>query len=248
MTDAVARLDHDRIARQGFPEVVFGTGKTPGQVADIVAEFHRVSGRALVTRAEPAHAQAVAAVVPGASYDPVSRLIRCGRLDPVAGLEEHRVAVACAGTSDVPVAEECAGTLAWAGIRVERYFDIGVAHLERLLAVEHRLREASVCVVVAGMEGALPSVLGGRVACPLVAVPTSVGYGANLQGISALLGMLTSCVPGVTVVNIDNGFGAAAAANRILRLAVGAGRQGAVPAAEAGNGTSARGVADARPS
>ncbi len=135
-------------------------------------------------------------------------------------MDEHTVAVVCAGTSDLPVAEECAGTLAWAGIAVERHYDVGIARLERLLDVEPALRRASVCVVVAGMEGALPTVVGGRIACPVVAVPTSVGYGANLHGVSALLGMLTSCVPGVTVVNIDNGFGAAAAANRMLRLAV----------------------------
>jgi hypothetical protein len=137
-------------------------------------------------------------------------------------MHRHTVAVVCAGTSDIAVAEECAGTLSWAGIAVERFYDIGVARLERLLDVEAELRRASVCVVVAGMEGALPTVVGSRIACPVVAVPTSVGYGANLQGVSALLGMLTSCVPGVTVVNIDNGFGAAAAANRMLRLAVAA--------------------------
>ncbi len=145
-----------------------------------------------------------------------------GGLVPPPGMERHRVAVVCAGTSDIPVAEECAGTLVWAGIEVERHYDIGVARLERLLEVEDRLRAASVCVVAAGMEGALPTVVGSRIACPVIAVPTSVGYGANLQGLSALLGMLTSCVPGVTVVNIDNGFGAAAAANRMLRLAVAA--------------------------
>ncbi len=217
---AFANLDHERIARQGFPEVVFADVKTPDQVAAIVAEFAERSGRALATRANAEHARAVAAVVDGTAYDPVSRLIALGALEPPAGMDEHRVAVVCAGTSDIPVAEECAGTLTWAGIQVVRHFDIGIARLERLLAVEHELRAASVCVVVAGMEGALPTVVGSRIACPVVAVPTSVGYGANLQGLSALLGMLTSCVPGVTVVNIDNGFGAAAAANRMLRLAV----------------------------
>jgi len=220
MTTAFANLDHERLARQGFPEVVLADAKTPAQVAAIVAEFAARTGQALATRARPEHARAVSAAVADARYDECSRLITVGSLVPPPGMHQHRVAVVCAGTSDIPVAEECAGTLAWAGIAVERYYDIGVARLERLLEVEAQLRRASVCVVVAGMEGALPTVVGGRIACPVIAVPTSVGYGANLQGLSALLGMLTSCVPGVTVVNIDNGFGAAAAANRMLRLAL----------------------------
>jgi NCAIR mutase (PurE)-related protein len=211
------RLDHERVARQGFPEVVFGAGKSPAQVVAIMTEFVQRSGRALATRAEPVHATAVQAVLPNARYDATSRLIRVGLLDAPDGMARLSVAVACAGTSDVGVAEECAQTLEWAQIPVRRFYDIGVANLDRLFAVEAELRRATVCVVLAGMEGALPSVVGGRVAAPVVAVPTSVGYGANFGGISALLGMLTSCVPGVTVVNIDNGFGAAAAANRILR-------------------------------
>ena len=226
---AFARLDHDRIARQGLPEVVFADGKTPDQVAAIMAEFAERAGAALATRAGADHARAVRERLPEARYDPASRLIRLGALQPPDGMADHRVAVVCAGTSDIPVAEECAGTLTWAGIAVDRRYDIGVARLERLLEVEADLRAASVCVVVAGMEGALPSVVGGRVACPVVAVPTSIGYGANLQGVSALLGMLTSCVPGVTVVNIDNGFGAAAAANRMLRLAVAAAPRARAP-------------------
>jgi hypothetical protein len=225
MTTPFANLDHERLARQGFPEVVFADAKTPAQVAAIVAEFAARGGCALATRATQAHASAVMEAVAEAAYDPCSRLITVGALEAPAGMNEHRVAVVCAGTSDIPVAEECAGTLTWAGIRVERFYDIGVARLERLLAVEDDLRRASVCVVAAGMEGALPTLVGARIACPVVAVPTSVGYGANLQGLSALLGMLTSCVPGVTVVNIDNGFGAAAAANRMLRLAVAAGSE-----------------------
>lgn len=227
---AFANLDHDRLTRQGFPEVVFADGKTPQQVAAIMAEFAGRAGHALATRAGDHHARAVADIVPEARYLPDARLITFGALVPPPGAEQHHVAVVCAGTSDIPVAEECAGTLAWAGIEVARYYDIGVARLERLLEVEDALRRASVCVVVAGMEGALPTVVGGRIACPVIAVPTSVGYGANLNGLSALLGMLTSCVPGVTVVNIDNGFGAAAAANRMLRLAlVGAGGSHARP-------------------
>jgi pyridinium-3,5-biscarboxylic acid mononucleotide synthase len=220
VTEDFARLDHDRVGRQGFPEVVFASGKTPEQLAAIVAEFTAKANRALATRVTQAHAEAVRRAVPVATYDPTSRLIRVGSLTAPDGMAHHSVAVSCAGTSDLPVAEECAQTLEWAGIRARRFYDIGVANLDRLLAVENDLRSASVCIVIAGMEGALPSVVAGRVACPVVAVPTSVGYGASFGGIAALLGMLTSCVPGVTVVNIDNGFGAAAAANRILRAIV----------------------------
>ncbi len=242
MTDGFANLDHDRLARQGFPEVVFAEGKTPEQVATIFATFVETAGHALATRASPDHANAVLDAVPTAAYDAGSRLLTFGQLSPPAAVVQHRVAVVCAGTSDIGVAEECAGTLGWAGIPVERFYDIGVARLERLLDVEEQLRAASVCVAVAGMEGALPTVLGGRVSAPVVAVPTSVGYGASFGGVSALLGMLTSCVPGVTVVNIDNGFGAAAAANRMLRLAAGSEDAGS----DAGAG--AAGVSHARPS
>ena len=224
MNEDIARLDHGRLERQGFPEVVMASGKTPEHVAQIMAEFATRAGRALATRATEAQFAAVAALLPAAQFDARSKLITLGRLDALDGMERHVVAVASGGTSDLPIAEECAQTLEWANVRVERFYDIGIAYLERLLSVETRLRSAAVCVVVAGMEGALPSVLGGRVACPMIAVPTSVGYGANFSGLSALLGMLTSCVPGVTVVNIDNGFGAAAAANRILRSMVSAAR------------------------
>ena len=224
MNEDIARLDHGRLERQGFPEVVMASGKTPEHVAQIMAEFATRAGRALATRATEAQFAAVAALLPAAQFDARSKLITLGRLDALDGMERHVVAVASGGTSDLPIAEECAQTLEWANVRVERFYDIGIAYLERLLSVETRLRSAAVCVVVAGMEGALPSVLGGRVACPMIAVPTSVGYGANFSGLSALLGMLTSCVPGVTVVNIDNGFGAAAAANRILRSMVHAAR------------------------
>ena len=247
MTDGFANLDHDRLARQGFPEVVFAEGKTPEQVATIFATFVETAGHALATRASPDHANAVLDAVPAAAYDAGSRLLTFGQLSPPAAVLQHRVAVVCAGTSDIGVAEECAGTLGWAGISVERFYDIGVARLERLLDVEEQLRAASVCVAVAGMEGALPTVLGGRVSAPVVAVPTSVGYGASFGGVSALLGMLTSCVPGVTVVNIDNGFGAAAAANRMLRLSAGSEDAGSeVAGSDAGSG--AAGASRARPS
>jgi NCAIR mutase (PurE)-related protein len=217
MNERIARPDHTRLARQGFPEVVFASGKSPEHVAEIVEEFTTRAGHALVTRAESTHAAAVQHRTPNAIYDSVSRLIHVGALAPAPGTGALHAAVATGGTSDLPIAEECALTLEWAGIRVERYYDIGVAGLDRLLAVEEQLRTAHAVVVVAGMEGALPSVLGGRIAAPVIAVPTSVGYGANFQGLSALLGMLTSCVPGVSVVNIDNGFGAAAAVNRLFR-------------------------------
>jgi pyridinium-3,5-biscarboxylic acid mononucleotide synthase len=242
MTGDFANLDHDRLQRQGFPEVVFADGKTPAQVAAIVAEFVARAGRALATRASAEHARAVAALVPGSDYHAASRLLSVGSLEAPPGLRRHTVAVVCAGTSDIAVAEECAGTLAWAGIPVRRYFDVGVARLERLLDIEAELRKASVCVVAAGMEGALPTVVGSRIACPVIAVPTSVGYGASFGGVSALLGMLTSCVPGVTVVNIDNGFGAAAAANRMLRLAA-----SVEPVADAGIASDGAGADRARP-
>ena len=213
---AFANLDHGRLARNGLPEVVYAESKTPSQVAAIMAEMVERSGTALATRAAPEHFEAVQNVLPYAHYHDLARLISVG-----APLRSPRgdgpyVAVVCAGTSDLPVAEEAALTLEWTGHRLMRLNDVGVAGIHRLFAVEEFLREAAVCIVVAGMEGALPSVVAGRVGCPIVAVPTSVGYGANFGGLSALLGMLTSCAPGITVVNIDNGFGAAAAAHRIL--------------------------------
>jgi pyridinium-3,5-biscarboxylic acid mononucleotide synthase len=218
MNEDIARLDHGRLERQGFPEVVMASGKTPDHVAQIMAEFAAKAGRALATRATEAHFAAVAAQLRDAQFDTRSKLIRLGQLEVLDGMERHFVAVTSGGTSDLPIAEECAQTLEWANVRVERFYDIGIAYLERLLSVETRLRSAAVCVVVAGMEGALPSVLGGRVACPMIAVPTSVGYGASFHGLSALLGMLNSCAAGVTVVNIDNGFGAGFAASLINRV------------------------------
>ena len=215
-----ANLDHDRQARNGLPEVVYAESKTPDQVADILAALYERSGSALATRADADHFAAVQARLPQAVYHELPRLITVG--DPLRQPAEGDpyAAVVCAGTSDLPVAEEAALTLEWAGWPVRRVTDVGVAGIHRLFAVEDVLREAAVCIVVAGMEGALPSVVGGRIATPIIAVPTSVGYGASFGGLSALLGMLTACAPGITVVNIDNGFGAAAAAHRILRLLV----------------------------
>lgn len=208
-----ARVDHDRAARQGMPEFVYAESKTPDQVAQIMANMVARQGAALASRARPEHAEAVQAVLPEARYDAMSRLITVGELPR---LTTGLVKVVAAGTSDLPVAEEAFGVLDFLGDRVERLHDVGVAGVHRLLAHVDVLAEADVLIVVAGMEGALPTVVGGLVSPPIIAVPTSVGYGASFQGLAALLGMLNSCAPGVTVVNIDNGLGAAAAAHRVL--------------------------------
>ncbi len=208
-----ARVDHDRAARQGMPEFVYAEGKAPEHVAAIMSSMVERQGAALASRARPDHAEAVLAALPEARYDATARLITVGQLPRLAtGLAK----VVAAGTSDLPVAEEACGVLDFLGDRVERLYDVGVAGVHRLLAHVDALAEADVLVVVAGMEGALPTVVGGLVAPPIIAVPTSVGYGASFQGLAALLGMLNSCAPGVTVVNIDNGLGAAAAAHRVL--------------------------------
>ncbi len=208
-----ARLDHHREARQGLPEFVYAGHKTPEQVATIMAHMVARQGYALASRAEQAHADAVRTALPEARYNATAGLITAGEMPRQAvGL----VRVVAAGTSDLAVAEEAVGVLDFLGDRVERLYDVGVAGVHRLLAHVDQLAEADVLIVVAGMEGALPTVVGGLVAPPIIAVPTSVGYGASLQGLAALLGMLNSCAPGVSVVNIDNGLGAAAAAHRIL--------------------------------
>jgi NCAIR mutase (PurE)-related protein len=215
---AFARVDHHRALRQGQPEVVFCEGKTPEQVAAICERLMEMSGGFLGTRCGEAHAAAVRRAIPRAVWTPVARTVHL-RPDgtPEAGPEAGTVLVVSAGTSDLPVAEEAAVVAEVFGHRVERLVDVGVAGIHRLLASGDRLREADVVIVVAGMEGALPSVVGGLVAVPVIAVPTSVGYGASFGGLAALLGMLNSCAAGITVVNIDNGFGAAAAASRICR-------------------------------
>jgi NCAIR mutase (PurE)-related protein len=211
-----ARIDHHRVRRQGFPEVVFGPGKTPEQIAAIseriVAEGHSL----LVTRTTREAYDAVAARVTEAKFHELARTITLplGELPPGRGT----VVVAAAGTADLPVAEEAAISAELMGNVVDRIYDVGVAGLHRLLAEHARLTAARVIVAVAGMEGALPSVIGGLVACPVVAVPTSVGYGASFGGLTALMAMLNSCASGVSVVNIDNGFGAAAVASSINHL------------------------------
>jgi NCAIR mutase (PurE)-related protein len=211
-----ANLDMHRSLRQGFPEVVLGQGKTAEQVARIVEELARSSGNVLVTRLDAEKARGVCAAVPAAKYDPVSRTLAV-RQAPVEDRGRGPILVVSAGTSDMQVAEEAAVTAEVMGNRVDRLYDVGVAGIHRLLHRHDRLRQATVVVVVAGMEGALASVVGGLVAAPVIAVPTSVGYGASFQGLAALLGMLNSCSSGVAVVNIDNGFGAATVASLINR-------------------------------
>ncbi len=211
-----ARIDHHRAIRQGFPEVVLGLGKTPAQIAAIAAEIAGRGSTLLITRATPETFAAVRSVVQNASYNDEARIIALRQQDVSPG--NGRILVVAAGTSDLPVAEEAACVAELMGNDVDRLYDVGVAGLHRLLGERTRLETARVIVVVAGMEGALPSVVSGLVAVPVIAVPTSVGYGASFGGIAALLGMLNSCASGVTVVNIDNGFGAANVASLINHL------------------------------
>jgi NCAIR mutase (PurE)-related protein len=223
-----ARLDTDRAARTGTPEVVYGTGKTPTQVVGIVAALRAAhpAQAALVTRADESTRRALTAEYGAAALvDDEARAIAVGPLPDPAGT----VCVVCAGTSDLPVAAEAAFTARVVGAGVSRVTDVGVAGIHRLLSVRDRLEAADCLVVVAGMDGALPSAVGGLVGVPVVAVPTSVGYGASLGGLAALLTMLNSCAPGVVVCNIDNGFGAGVFAARVARRIRRAG-----PAAEAG--------------
>jgi NCAIR mutase (PurE)-related protein len=211
-----ARVDHHREVRQGFPEVIYGAGKTPEQVAAIAARIVERGHNLLVTRTDRAAFEAVSRTAPGACFHPEARAITLGRTAMPRG--RGPVLIVAAGTSDIPVAEEAVVTAELMGNDVERLYDVGVAGLHRLLTEHGRLSAAHVIVVVAGMEGALPSVVGGLVRVPVIAVPTSVGYGASFGGITPLLGMLNSCATGVAVVNIDNGFGAAAIASRINHL------------------------------
>jgi NCAIR mutase (PurE)-related protein len=213
-----ASVDHHRALRQGFPEVVFGQGKTPEQIAAIA---ERIAGRGdgvLVTRVSPEAADALRFSFPRVEISELGRTAWIAPDEIVERRTRGTILVVTAGTSDLPVAEEAAVTARAFGNPVERLTDVGVAGLHRLLAQGEKLRSAAVVIVVAGMEGALPSVVGGLVSAPVIAVPTSVGYGASFGGVAALLGMLNSCASGVTVVNIDNGFGAAAAASRINLL------------------------------
>jgi len=211
------RVDHHRSLRSGLPEVIYAAGKTPQQVVDIFSSLAKSGVDVLTTRASAEAAEAVFALHPTAAYNPTARTIAL-RQSPPADIAGH-IAIVCAGTSDLPVAEEAATTAEVFGTRVTRLYDVGVAGIHRLLAVLDQLTVADVVIVCAGMEGALPSVVGGLVGVPVIAVPTSVGYGASFGGATALLGMLNSCSPNVSVVNIDNGFGAAYSATLIARAA-----------------------------
>lgn len=211
-----AVVDHHRALRQGVPEVILGEGKTPDQIVGIARELARTGQNVLVTRIDEAKAGVLVREIPSMRHNAMARTCTLEQTPPVS-LSERRVALVSAGTSDMPVAEECAETMRMLGIAFDRVFDVGVAGIHRLLHRRPMLEEAAVIIVVAGMEGALSSVVGGLVDVPVIAVPTSIGYGAAQNGMTALCGMLTSCASGIVVVNIDNGFGAAFAAARILR-------------------------------
>ncbi len=212
-----AKIDHHRALRDSLPEVVLGEGKTPAQAAEIATRIADRAARLLITRADAACAAAVLEALPEANYHETARAIT---LDREPSRKDPGVTVVCGGTADLPVAEEAAVTAELMGNEVERVNDVGVAGIHRLLDHLAALQEARVLVVVAGMEGALPSVVAGLVAVPVIAVPTSVGYGASFGGIAALLAMLNACAAGVSVVNIDNGFGAGYQAAVINRLAL----------------------------
>jgi hypothetical protein len=211
-----AKLDHHRALRTGMPEVIFAAGKTVAQVAAIFARMASAGGNVLATRATREMYEAVLAVEPRAEFHEIAHAITLTQTAPTPG--KGTIAVVCAGTSDLPVAEEAVVTARLMGNTVELIADVGVAGIHRLLAQKNSLQSARVLIVCAGMEGALPTVVGGLVNAPVLAVPTSIGYGASFGGIAALLGMLNTCSPNVSVVNIDNGFGAACIASLINRL------------------------------
>jgi NCAIR mutase (PurE)-related protein len=209
-------VDHHRELRHGMPEVILAKGKTADQVVAITGRLLNVSQNVLITRADATMAERIRQDFPGSEYFALSGAVRFWRDKTLRG--KGKIFVVCAGTSDIPVAEEAQITAEVMGNEVEAIFDVGVAGIHRLIESSARLAAARVVVVCAGMEGALPSVVGGLVSCPVIAVPTSVGYGASFNGLAALLGMLNSCASNVTVVNIDNGFGAGYVASLINRL------------------------------
>jgi len=211
-----AKVDHHRALRHGMPEVIFAQGKTPEQVVAIAGRLLDNAPNVLITRADRACAEAVTQSLPCAEYFQLSGVIRFWRERTIRG--KGQIAIVCAGTSDMPVAEEAQLTAETMGNETDTIYDIGVAGIHRLMHNRERLTQARVVVVCAGMEGALPSAVGGLVSCPVIAVPTSIGYGASFHGLAALLGMLNSCASNVTVVNIDNGFGAGYVASLINRL------------------------------
>ena len=217
--DGIAHLDMDRSRRTGSPEVIYGQGKTAEDLTHIMAALHDAGQLALATRVNPDKAKAVCERLPSVIWHERARILDYPSKHPLPEVEVRgTIAVVSAGTSDLPVAEEAAVIAEAFGHPVDRYWDVGVAGIHRVLGHMDKLRTASVVIVVAGMEGALASVVAGMVPCPVIAVPTSVGYGASFGGIAALLGMLNSCAAGVSVVNIDNGFGAATQATRINRM------------------------------
>jgi pyridinium-3,5-biscarboxylic acid mononucleotide synthase len=207
-----AQIDHHRILRQGMPEFIYAEGKLPEQVAHIMSQMIARTGMALASRVTEEHYRAIQFQLPESIYCPTARLATFGAMPPMDG----KTLVIAAGTSDLPVAEEAVGVLRFLGYAPQTLYDVGVSGIHRLLSHASLISEADVLIVIAGMEGALPTVIAGLVSTPVIAVPTSVGYGVSFGGIAALLGMLTSCATGLTVVNIDNGLGAAAAAHRIL--------------------------------
>lgn len=211
-----AKVDHHRELRKGTPEVIFGLGKTPDQILKIAREIVRKGSNLLVTRAGPEVQKALKRKLPGAVFNPAAGTITLKRKDPPPG--KGKIVVMTAGTSDIPVAEEAVATCEILGNETERVYDVGVAGLHRLFGEFDRIKEARVVITVAGMEGALPSVVAGLVRVPVVAVPTSIGYGASFKGLAALLAMLNACPGGVAVVNIDNGFGGAYLASLINHL------------------------------
>ncbi len=213
-----AKIDHHRQLRTGFPEVVWGPGKTAEQIVHIMEALRRKNSVVMATRIEPEIAIQLQEHLPGVIYYPVAKI--CALHSPeIAVIHKGMISILTAGTADIPVAEEAAITGQLCGFGVKRLWDVGVAGIHRLLSHQNIVREADVLIVVAGMEGALPSVVAGMADCPVIAVPTSVGYGANFAGVAPLLTMLNSCATGIGVVNIDNGFGAAILAGQILRVA-----------------------------
>ncbi len=215
-----ARVDHHRTLRRGYPEVVYGENKEASQILSILQAMERAGTPLLVTRVDREKAAQICRVMGDLQYDPTARLLyRKATIQEVPEMERRPVQVLSAGSSDMAVAEEAAMTAEVLGQKVQRFYDVGVAGLHRLLNLLDELSRAAVYVVVAGMEGALPSVVAGLVARPVIAVPTSIGYGASFKGIASLLGMLNSCAPGVAVVNIDNGFGAGYLASMIADMA-----------------------------
>lgn len=212
-----AKLDHHRQIRSGFGEVIFCSGKSDEHLLKIYETFHEKDTEVLGTRASQAQYELVKARIPEVTYDPISRILKIERPDKQRA---GRVAVCTAGTADIAVAEEAAQVAEYFGTNVERFYDVGVAGIHRLFAKLEEIRKANCVIAVAGMEGALGGVIAGLVEVPVIAVPTSVGYGANFNGLSALLTMLNSCSNGITVVNIDNGYGAGYVATQINRLAV----------------------------